>query len=197
MSPANIFSRAYAFMTSSPNVFGQAYGFMAMTPIAPGEEDALRAYLEGLRDRGPSPLGRVAGTHMGRWVILERFHNDPAYAQPHPETVAIPYLLFSSNFDGDLDHYLDDLCERLAAEAPLIWGRCIGCPAEAGGPALKAYLKHNQIDSGFFFAAYGDATLGQVRASLDQRDRMIAFATRTQAMAPAELQRAFLAEFPG
>jgi hypothetical protein len=182
---------------SSSNVFGQAYGFMALTPIAPGEEPALRAYLEGLRERGPSPLAKVAGTHMGRWVIIEKFNCDPAYDQPHEETLEISSLLFSSNFDGDLDPYLDRLCAALTDEAPEIWGRCIGCPQPAGGAPLKAYLKHNQIDSGFFFAAYGNATVGQVLASLAQRDRLIAFATRTQGMPAAELQQAFTEAFPG
>jgi hypothetical protein len=179
----------------SANVSGQAYGFMAMTPIKPGEEDALRAYLEGLLDRGPSPLSRVPRTHMGRWVVVEGFHCEPAYAQPVVETLALPTLIFSTNFDGDLDTYLDGLCTALAAEAPAIWGRCVGCPDPAGGPALKAYLAHNQIDSGFFFAAYGEATLDEVRASLDQRERMIAFAVRVQGLPPAELQRAFVEEF--
>jgi hypothetical protein len=133
---------------------------------------------------------------MARWVIVDGFHNDPAYNQPEPETLAIPAVIFSSNFDGDLDSYLDDLCEALAPEAAEIWGRCVGGPSPAAGAPLKAYLKHNQIDCGFFFAAYGGATVGRVKASLDQRDRMIVFATRTQGMAPAELQRAFVEAFP-
>jgi hypothetical protein len=184
-------------VSASSNVFRQAYGFMSMTPVAPGEEGALRSYLEGLRERGPSPLSKVAGTHIGRWVIARKFNCDPAYDQPHPETLEIPYLIFSSNFDGDLDPYLDRLCDALADEAPEIWGRCIGCPQPAGGPRLKAYLKHNQIDSGFFFAAYGQATVGPVRASLDQRERLIGFATRMQGKPAAELQQAFVDEFPG
>ncbi len=179
----------------SANVSGQAYGFLSMTPIKPGEKSELRDYLEGLRAREVSPLDRVARTHMARWVIVDGFHYDPAYKQRHPETLAVASLLFSSNFDGDLESYLDELCSALAPEAPEIWGRCIGCPAEATGVALKAYLKHNQIDCGFFYAAYGHATVGKVKASLDQRDRLIAFATRAQQLQPAELQQAFIAEF--
>jgi hypothetical protein len=180
----------------SANVSGQAYGFLAMTPIKPGQEAGLRAYLEDLRDPGPSPMSRVPGTHMARWVIVERFNWDPFYDQPEPDALALPMLIFSTCFDGGLDGYLDALCVELAAEAPFIWGRCIGCPDPAAGPALKAYLEHNQIDCGFFFAAYGQATLERVRASLDQRDRLIAFATRTQGLPPAEIQRAFALEFP-
>ena len=58
---------------SSPNVSGQAYAFLALTPVKPGEEPALRTYLEGLRTPGPSPFARVAGTHMARFVIVEQF----------------------------------------------------------------------------------------------------------------------------
>ncbi|MEA2266995.1 MAG: hypothetical protein QOE27_2578 [Solirubrobacteraceae bacterium] len=181
----------------SANRSGQAYGFMALTPIKPGEEDALRAFLEGLRDRGPSPLSRLAATHMGRWVILRNFNWDPFYDQPDPDALSHPALIFSTCFDGDLDPYLDELSEALAPEAPEIWGRCIGCPDPARGPGLKAYLEHNQIDCGFFFAAYGSSTVAEVRASLDQRDRLVAFATRTQGLGSAELHRAFVAEFPG
>ena len=179
---------------SSSNESGQAYGFLSMTPIKAGEEDALRAYLQGFRDRGERPFDKVPRTHMARFVIVEDFNNKPHYKQGKAEHLAIPTLCFSSNFDGDLDSYLDGLTKGMAGEAPEIWGRCIGCPDDPKG--LKAYLKHNQIDCGFFYAAYGQATVGKVKESLDQRERLMAFATRAQGMEPAELQQAFIKEFP-
>jgi hypothetical protein len=94
-----------------------------------------------------------------------------------------------------IDSYLDVLCERLQPEAQEIWGRCVGAPATCEGEALKAYLQHNQIDCGFFYAAYGEATVPKVKASLDQRDRMMAFATRHQGVSPDKLRKAFVAEF--
>lgn len=179
----------------SANVSGQAYAFMAMTPIMPGEEQALRDYLDGLRERGPSPLAKLPRTHMGRFVIIEDFYNDSSWKQRKPEHLAMPYLVFTSNFDGDLDSYLDELCETLASEAKQIWGRCVGCPDTAEGPALKKYLKHNQIDSGIFFAAYGRATVAEVKAALHQRERMIAFARNHQGVEPDALQTSFVEEF--
>jgi hypothetical protein len=172
---------------------GQAYGFQAMTPITPGEEHALRAYLEGMHAKG-SPLAKLPRVHMGRFVIIKDFHNDPSWGQKE-EHLDLEYLVFTTNHDGDLDSFLDDLCEKLAPEAPEIWGHCVGCPESASGDALKTYLKHNQIDCGFFYAAYGEATVPKVKSALAQRDKVIDFATRTQGMEPAELQRAFLAEF--
>ena len=80
-------------------------------------------------------------------------------------------------------------------EAERIWGSCIGAPRPARGAALKRYLLHNQIDTGLFFSAYPDATVQQVKASLHDRDRTIAFAVRAQGMGARELQRTFLEEF--
>jgi len=180
-------------MSSNDNVNGQAYGFQAMTPIEPGEEGQLRAYLEGL-DPNDSPLGKLPATHMGRFVIVKDFHNDPSWGQKE-EHLDLQYLIFTSNLDGYIDRYLDELCEVMAPEAREIWGRCVGCPESAKGAELKAYLKHNQIDCGFFYAAYGTATVPEVKAALTQRDQMIAFATSSQGLRPEELRQAFVAQF--
>src|SRR4051794_14588656 len=184
-------------MGAAANVTGQAYAFMAMTPVNPGEEKALADYLRGLRARGPSPLARLLRTHLGRFVIVDDFHNDPSWKQRREEHLDLPYLIFTSNFDGDLDSYLDELCEQLAPEAKEIWGRCVGCPESARGAELKAYLKHNQIDTGVFFAAYGDAPVPAVKRALDQRERFVVFARAAQGLEPAELQRRFIEEFGG
>jgi hypothetical protein len=171
------------------NVAGQAYGFMAMTPILPEREAELRAHLECL-PRENSPFLELEGTHFARFVILEDWVAEPE--QPH---LGSPYLVFTSNFDGALDRYLDQLGETSwAAE---IWGHCAGCPSGARRPELKAYLLHNQIDTGFFVAAYPDASVKQVRESLAQRQDLIAFAVAAQGMKPAELQAAFDARFRG
>ena len=174
----------------SSNESGQAYAFMAMTPIVEGQEPALRSYLEGL-EQDSSPFGNLPRTHLARWVILEGFVEEDGHADP----LKSQYLIFTTNFDGDLGSYLDELCDRLAGEAAEIWGRCYGCPEPAEGEALKRYLLHNQQDTGLFFAAYGDATVERVKRTLDQRERLIDFATVTQGAAPDALQRRFHEEF--
>ena len=44
------------------------------------------------------------------------------------ETLRSSHLLFTSTFDGDLDPYLDAICERIGAEADAWWGHCVGYP---------------------------------------------------------------------
>jgi hypothetical protein len=173
------------------NVSGQAYALTVLTPILPGQEGALRAYLEGL-SQAASPLARLPRVHFGRWVILDQFHREAA--QPKADTLSSCYLLFTTCSDGSRDAHLDELCRELAPEAAQIWGRCAGCPDPAEGAALKRYLVHNQIDTGVFVAAYPHATVQDVLRCVDLRERMIDLAVRTQGMDPGDLKAAVLAE---
>jgi len=166
---------------------------MVWTPILPGREQALREYLDGL-DRDDSPLARVPRTHIARWIIM------PAEMPVAPGTdlhdpLGTPFLLFTSDFDGDVDSYLHELVAQMPEEAAAIWGHCVGCPKPAEGAALKAYIHRNQVDSGFAFAAYGDASVDRIRTALDKRARLIDFAVRAQDMAPVKRRKAFLKEF--
>jgi hypothetical protein len=176
----------------STNTVGQMYALTVFTPIIPDRVDGLRTYLGSL-PRRPSPLARLGATHFARWVIVADFVSDAS--QPEPDQLPTPYLLFSATLDGALGPFLDDLCAELAPEAEEIWGRCVGAPQPARGAALKAYLEHNQVQTGLFFAAYPDAGVDTVRNALSVRAKTIAFAVRSQGMDPPGLQQAFLQEF--
>jgi hypothetical protein len=178
-----------------PNVSGQAYAFMAMTPVKDGELEPLQTYLRGLDAAGPSPFEKLSRTHIARFVVVTDFHNDPTSKQRKDEHLDRPYLIFTSNLDGDVDTYLNELCKQLAAEAKQIWGRCIGCPDRAEGPALKQYLLHNQIKTGIFYAPYGHATTRTVKRVLSQREQLIEFAVASQGLDDAALQASFVDAF--
>jgi hypothetical protein len=173
------------------NRSGQAYAFMAMTPVIEDHERELREYLEAL-DQRTSPFAVLAQTHFGRWVIIRDWVN--SRAQPKRDHLGCPYLIFTSNLHGSIEEYLDALCELEQAQA--IWSHCIGCPTPARGKALKAYLLHNQLDTGFFVAAYPDASVVKVQSDLALRERLIAFVTSSQGMDPQALKDAFDREFP-
>ncbi|HEX2087022.1 MAG TPA: hypothetical protein VHF89_15175, partial [Solirubrobacteraceae bacterium] len=115
-------------------------------------------------------------------------------SQPKEDHLGGPYLVFTSNLDGPLDTYLDELCTKLAPEAKEIWGRCVGCPPSAAGAELKRYLLHNQVDTGLFVSAYPHADVEEVRRALQTRSVLIDFAQRAQRMEPHELRAAFLQE---
>jgi hypothetical protein len=177
------------------NTCGQAYGLTVMTPILEGHESALAHYLSTLGTGSASPLASVSGTHFARWVVI----GDVVYegGRQRPEHLRVGRLLFTSNFDGLPEPYLEELRTGLGEVADQVWTHCAGYPgcADADADAFAAYMRSHQIESSLFFAAYDERTVGDVQRSLVTRRRMIEFAVRAQELTPGELQAAFRETF--
>jgi len=176
----------------SRNVSGQAYALTVLTPVLDGHVPELTAHLEALPEGPDSPLARVPGTHLGRWVVIDQVKYQ-GHGQRHHDHLKAARLLFTSNFDGGLDAYLEQLQTGLGENADAIWGHCRGYPGR--GPGFAPWLKAHQIEAALFFAAYGDRTLEQVHADIDTRARLIAFALEAQGLEPEELKSRFLEAF--
>lgn len=181
-------------MSHANNISGQAYSLTVLTPIVDGHETHLAQYLNALSSGDASPLAGVAGTHFARWVVIDDVINEGP-DQAERDHLEHPRLLFTSNFDGDLDPYLEALRIGLGESADTIWGHCIGYPGAADADAFARYIRHHQIDSSLFFAAYGDRTVQDVKRSLAVRTKLIEFALRAQGLGATQLKESFLAEF--
>ncbi|RKS75431.1 hypothetical protein CLV35_1897 [Motilibacter peucedani] len=176
------------------NRSGSARALMVLTPVVPGREEALRTLLAALpRGRGRSPFAALQRTHFARWVVVDDFVTDPG--QPSPDPLGGAYLVFTSNLDGPLDDYLDELASGSLSVIGEVWGHCVACPHPARGAPFKAYLEHNRIDTGYFYSAYPTATVADVRRALALRERMIRFVTAAQTMDSADVRALLLQEF--
>jgi hypothetical protein len=176
----------------SRNVSGQAYALTVVTPILDGHLAELTAHLDALPEGEASPLARVPGTHLGRWVVIDQVKYQ-GHGQRHRDALGAARLLFTSNFDGELDRYLEQLQTGLGEDADAVWGHCRGYPGRGAG--FAPWMKAHQIEAALFFAAYGGQTLEQVRANLDQRARTIAFALEAQGLEPEALKARFMEAF--
>ena len=179
----------------SHNTSGQAYALTVLTPILEGRETALAAHLDALGQGDRSPLARVPGTHLGRWVVIGDVKYQGA-GQRRRDHLSTPRLLFTSNFDGPLDPYLEALRTGLGDDADAIWGHCRGYPGHAETIPFARWLRAHQVDSALFFGAYGAHTVEQVHANLRARSDLIDFALHGQGLEPAELKARFQERFP-
>lgn len=182
-------------MNDRHNICGEVYALTVMTPIRDGHETALARYLNTLEDGAASPLADVEGTHFARWVLV----GDVTYegARQRPDHLRTGRLLFTSNFDGPMEPYLERLRTGLGEVADEIWAHCQGYPGREDAAAFAAYLRGHQLENSLFFAAYGDLTVADVRRALATRRRMIEFALRAQQLGTSELQAAFRESFAG
>jgi hypothetical protein len=115
---------------------------------------------------------------------------------PHePETLKRHHLLFTSTFDGDLDPYLDAICERIGAEADGWWGHCVGYPGTADRAAFRRWIREHKVDTSLLAVANPGATVQDVRESLDLRRRVADFAAEAQGLDAAALRERFQGAF--
>jgi hypothetical protein len=178
----------------SRNVSGQAYALSVLAPIADGRADALQEHLDALGEGDASPLARVPGTHIARWVVIP----DVIY-QGHGQRKRDrlgPRLLFSSNHDGEVGAYLEGLRTGMTEDADAIWGNCRGYPGHADGPAFAAWMRAHMLEAALFFAAYGGMTVEQVKDNVARRRALLELVIAGQGMPPGDLKARFMETFP-
>jgi len=179
----------------SRNVSGQAYALTVLTPILDGHVKPLTEHLEALPEGAGSPLARVPGTHLARWVVIDQVKYQ-ARGQRHRDALSASRLLFTSNFDGPLDPYLEALRTGLGEDADAVWSHCRGYPGHDDAAGFADWLRAHALEAALFFAAYGGQTLDQVHANLGKRSRLIEFALGAQGLEAADLKERFLEAFP-
>ena len=178
------------------NQSGSIYGLTILSPIKDDPDAeishslAIRMYLQTLPVDGRGPFGRVSSTHMARFVVLD----DVVYfGMPScEEHLKSKYLIFESNFDGELETYLTRLAAEARDEVHNIWQHCIGYPGVQKVDAFIAYMKRCQIETTFYFADVNDKTVQQTLNALQTQSAVASFIEKNQGKPPEELQPEFV-----
>jgi hypothetical protein len=177
------------------NRSGQVYGLTILSPIIEDDRldicDAmqLRRYLGNLpRDRG-SPFALISSTYLARLVVMD----DVVYvgAPAREEHLKSRYLIFETNFDGDLDTYLTSMARETPDFVDNVWKHCVGYPGVSDIAAFIAYMKKCQIPTTFFFADVNGRTVQQSLIALRTQSALARFIEKHQGKPAAEIQRAF------
>jgi hypothetical protein len=177
------------------NQNGQVYGLTILSPII---EDVrldichsmeLRWYLGHLPRDHRSPFAQISSTYLARLVVMD----DVVYvgAPACEEHLKSRYLIFETNFDGDLDTYLTRMARETPEFVEAVWKHCVGFPGAFDVGAFVAYMKKCQITTTFFFADVNDRTVQQSLKALQTQSALAHFIEKNQGKPPAEMQREF------
>jgi hypothetical protein len=131
---------------------GQAREFTLIMKLKPGGAERLRKKLasdSNFANSEGSLMDRVGTVHDLRFTI---FDNDTR-------------LLFASTFDGDWDAYIDDFASQIPDAIDLIFGEAEDYPG-ISNPNIKDYIVKNQVTSTFFYSAYPDASVRDIRKAM-------------------------------
>jgi hypothetical protein len=178
-----------------PNQSGNVYGLTILSPIINGaagdisHDCAIRDYLADLPRDHRSLFAKVSSTHLARLVVMDDvvFVGTPA----REEHLQSKYLVFETNFDGDLDTYLERMAREAPEEVHAVWQHCVGYPGVKDPAAFAAYMKKCQIETTYFFADVNNKTVQQTLRALKLQSGVAHFIEANQGKSASEIQTAF------
>jgi hypothetical protein len=178
-----------------PNISGNTYGLTILSPIIEDNKLGvchsmeLRWYLSQLPRDCRSPFAQLSSTYLARLVVMDDvvFVGHPA----REEHLKSHYLVFETNFDGDLETYLRRMAVETGEFVEAVWGHCVGFPGTADVDAFVAYMKRCQLETTFFFADVNDQTVESTLDALKAQAALTHFIQRHQGRPAAEVQGAF------
>jgi hypothetical protein len=146
----------------------------ALTVILPIRIDLQAQLLEALQQHASgSFLARSPSTHFARFVILH--DPDQAIHQPH--------LLFTSNYDGALETYLEELSAEAADELDQIFSCCSNYVTKTTYSALSfiRFIQAHEHQSQAFYIASQGSTVESIRHNKKVCDQLDSYLNHPQA----------------
>ncbi|HTV34495.1 MAG TPA: hypothetical protein VME69_15610, partial [Methylocella sp.] len=135
------------------NVAGKVYVLNVLTPSKPWKTWFERFQYRLVR-AVPAlllPLLGLSFIHFARWVIIKR-DQWPDLGQPKHK-LTNDYVLFTSNFNGTWDQYLDAFSDGSPTGVDLAWYTSTKFPHSIPSTPFKNYIRVNQIDTNYCYNA--------------------------------------------
>lgn len=148
------------------NVAGKAYAMNVVTPMRP-PRTWINALLFRVARAQPTMLSGLLGLsliHFARWVVIRR-DQWPDFGQGK-EKCLNDYMLFCSNFNGTWDQYIDAFSDGVPNGLDLFWYSSTKYPQSIPMSPFKNYIRHNQIDTSYYYNATPGAGQRDVKAAL-------------------------------
>lgn len=154
-----------------------------VAPVRPGAIDPLRQALARMADDPAGnaliPLGRLAGVHFARLVLLEPTRD--LRGDPIP-----PSLIWMSDADAPLERHVEQLLEVAGAGLDEVFGHCEGYPEPGGRDRARrrAFLRAHTVQPQAVYVNTVGRTAAQVREERGLRDALEAFLDRSAGQWP-------------
>lgn len=186
------------------NQSGNAYGLTALIPIENGIEageshaSQVRRLLQtwSLDKNEHSPMAKVPNTYLCRFYVL----NDVFYqgSPAREEHLKSKYLVFSTNFHGELEAYVRGMWDNVQTELRELLHHCVAFDRVNNAEDFIDYIKRCQVNNALFFNGSTDDSLAEQLKALYLKQAFAHFIFSHQDLInspkdAAELQRAFKA----
>lgn len=179
--------------TDQRNVEGRAQAMTVMTPIKRFWTWKVRLafLLVGWIPALSEPLRVLSFIHYARWNIVDEIPFNGGTQKR--ERLHYKYLLFTTNFNGTWEQYIDAFSRYCPDKMDLIWGTSFGHPGAAHTKKFKEYIRFNEFPASHYYSAYPSFPTTVINQSLSLEEKFQAFQARTATLGPEEFQAEYLA----
>lgn len=149
------------------NKSGNAYGLTALIPIKNGSEagesygSKVRRLLQewSLDKNKNSPMAKVPNTYLCRFYVLnDVFYQGSPAIEEHLQS---KYLVFSTNFHGELEPYIKGMWNGAQTELQELLQHCVAFDRVNNVEDFVNYIKRCQVDNDLFFNGSTDDSLAE------------------------------------
>jgi hypothetical protein len=161
-----------------------------MAPVQAGRDEDLLATLDAMPTGACSPFARVASTHFARWLLIGALLGGDG----EPVEPAQAYLLFTADFDGPLEGWAAMVASRIGPDVDRVFDHCHGYRGSGEERTFLDFIREHRVDVGFSIVAH-DATVAEVRASLELKRSLREFAVASQGLEASALRSAWTERF--
>lgn len=137
------------------------YALTLNVPILDDKIDSLKTVLSDQKSALKKALESIGTIHYARWVIIDKHEIDG-------EELAAQ-LVFSSNFDGDIDQHIQDLDTYLGDLLDAVYENCEGYTSHD----RLQFLKKIRIKEAAFYQGSPGRTVGQIKQERQLRNKCL------------------------
>ncbi len=178
------------------NVAGKAYCLNVVTPTTRWHAwvkslifIAVRAFpqlMAGLRG--------LSIIHFARWAII-RGHQWPVPKGAKKPNLYYNYTLFCSNFNGTWGQYIDAFSDGIPYMLDLAWFKDYRYPSSIPLEPFRRYIRHNQINTEYYYNATPGAAQRDIVASLRVLRAVRALADIQKDLDPVSFRKEYIRTF--
>lgn len=180
-------------MTIRPVHFeGKSNPMTVITPMRVRFRWLQRLVIAIFRRLSLDVVRKLAFIHFARWIIVRRDRLPRLSEQQPKEKLDNDLYLFSTNFNGPWDQYIDAFGMVIGVTKGLnwLWSTSAGFPGAWPIRPFKRYIRYFEYPLDLYYNAYPAASVRDIAAGLELQQRYDAFsALDTAAMTPAEFQQ--------
>jgi hypothetical protein len=131
---------------------------------------------------------KLAFIHFARWIVVRRDRLPRLSAEQPPEKLDHDLYLFSTNFNGPWDQYIDAFGMVIGVTKGLdwLWWSSTGFPGAWPIKPFKRYIRYFEYPLDLYYNAYPGASVRDIAAAFELERRFVAFCAVDPDTLPAE-----------